>query len=175
MRRSAMSFPKIVAGMPLLLLATACDRADDLQQSEPSPTNAAAPAPPSKPSPAPLDTAALEERQNPDRVLGYYGAALSAGDWQAASLAWGRETAVTGITLQAEYGARGHVTLLPGKGTSEGACGSLYYEAPVTLRFDETGEERTGTITLRRANDVEGAAPDQLRWHIERSTVGPDR
>lgn len=170
MRRSAMACCKFAAAMPLLLLASACDRQDDSPPPAPSPTVAAP-----TPTPPPLDHGALDERQNPDRVLRYYGAALAAGDWQAASRAWGTETGVTGITLQAEYGAKGRVTLLPGKGTSEGACGSLYYEAPVTLRFDESGEERSGTITLRRVNDVEGATPDQLRWHIERSTVGPDR
>jgi hypothetical protein len=174
MGRSALACPKIacpriVAVLPLLLLASACDRqAASSQQSSPAPTPAAA-----TPTPAPLDVGALDERQNPDRVLRYYGAALAAGDWQAASRAWGAQSGVSGITLQAEYGAKGPVTLLPGKGTGEGACGSLYYEAPVTLRFDESGEERTGTITLRRVNDVEGAAPDQLRWHIEGSTVGP--
>jgi hypothetical protein len=172
MRLSAITCPKIVAVLPLLLLASACDRqADSSPPSSPSPTPAAT----VTPTPAPFDLGALDEQQNPDRVLRYYGAALAAGDWQAASRAWGAESGVSGITLQAEYGARGPVTLLPGKGTSEGACGSLYYEAPVTLRFNESGEERTGTITLRRVNDVEGASPDQLRWHIERSTVGPAR
>jgi hypothetical protein len=30
-----------------------------------------------------------------------------------------------------------------------------------------------GRLTLRRVNDVDGASPEQLRWHIERSTLQP--
>src|SRR5687767_13888035 len=98
MRRSAMTCWKFAAAMPLLLLASACDRRqDDSPSPAPSPTTVAA----TTPIPAPLDHGALAERENPDRVLRYYGAALAAGDWQAASRAWGTETGVRGITLQA--------------------------------------------------------------------------
>lgn len=51
----------------------------------------------------------------------------------------------------------------------EGAAGSLYAEVPVTLTGETIGGEafkRTGTITLKRVNDVPGATPEQLRWHI---------
>jgi hypothetical protein len=63
-----------------------------------------------------------------------------------------------------------------GKGRTEGAAGSLYYEAPVTV----TGTTRdgkpyrlNGTVTARRVNDVPGASPEQLRWHIESTTLKP--
>ena len=42
-------------------------------------------------------------------------------------------------------------------------------QAPVILRFGN-GEERKGTIVLRRVNNVDGATDEQLRWHIERSS-----
>lgn len=59
-------------------------------------------------------------------------------------------------------------------GTMEGAAGSNYYTAPVTV----TGNDREGrpirlegSAVLRRVNDVEGATPAQLRWHFERLTL----
>ncbi|HTM94895.1 MAG TPA: hypothetical protein VL100_03625 [Croceibacterium sp.] len=58
-----------------------------------------------------------------------------------------------------------------GEGTSEGAAGSIYYEVPVTLSgTTRSGGTylREGTMTLRRVNDVDGATPSQLRWHLER-------
>jgi hypothetical protein len=179
MRRDAMTCQKLTIAMPLLLLAAGCDAQE--QPTTPTPQSTVRPvaAPgsqsttPPAASPAPLDEAALNERQDPARVLRYYAAALAASDWQAASRAWGTGSGVSSITLQAEYGGKGGVTLQPGVGEIEGAAGSLFYEAPVMLRFAEGGETRTGTITLRRVNDVEGATPEQLRWHIERSTVGP--
>src|SRR5690606_30762849 len=58
-----------------------------------------------------------------------------------------------------------------GDGTSEGAAGSIYYQVPVTLSgTTRSGGTylREGTMTLRRVNDVPGATPAQLRWHLER-------
>ncbi len=61
--------------------------------------------------------------------------------------------------------------LTVGKGDQEGAAGSIFYEAPVSLRFGDAPPER-GSLVLRRVNDVDGASAAQLRWHIERSTIG---
>ena len=59
-------------------------------------------------------------------------------------------------------------------GTMEGAAGSLFYTAPVTI----TGNDRQGRpvrvegqAVLQRVNDVEGASPAQLRWHFETLTL----
>jgi hypothetical protein len=63
-----------------------------------------------------------------------------------------------------------------GKGRTEGAAGSLYYEAPVTVTGttrDDKPYRLTGTVTARRVNDVPGASAEQLRWHIERTTLDP--
>lgn len=118
-----------------------------------------------------LDIAALNERKDPDRVLRFYAAALRARDWVAAAKAWGTGSGVTATTLKASYDRTDPPTLELGKGDVEGAAGSLYYEAPVTLRFGAGMPER-GSLVLRRVNDVDGATPEQLRWHIERSTIG---
>ena len=60
-----------------------------------------------------------------------------------------------------------HVTLGPGE--SDAAMGSLYYTAPAmltgkTMAGDEFALQ--GNVVVRRVNDVDGASPAQLRWHI---------
>lgn len=68
---------------------------------------------------------------------------------------------------------RGTVVAIP-SGTMEGAAGSSYYTAPVTV----TGSDRDGRPiriegqgVLRRVNDVDGAIPAQRRWHFETLTL----
>jgi hypothetical protein len=137
------------------------------------------PLPPTAPSapvsevaaPAP-DTAALDDRRDPHRLLRFYAAALHARDWAAAARAWGAGSGVTAKTLKASYDRADPPVLELGKGEVEGAAGSLYYEAPVTLRFGPGAAPERGSLVLRRVNGVDGATPDQLRWHIERSTIG---
>lgn len=165
MRPCSMTYRSLALAIALLPLASGCDQ----REAQPNPAATI----PAAPSPPPLDVGALEERTDPNRVLQYYAAALASGDWQAAARAWGADSGVTGATLQAEYGGKGSIILQPGTGQNDGACGSLYYTAPVALRLQKANEERTGTITLRQVNNVEGATPEHLRWHIESSTVGP--
>jgi hypothetical protein len=57
-----------------------------------------------------------------------------------------------------------------GPGSGDAGAGSLYYTAQATL----TGLTRQGRryrlegpVVLRRVNDVDGATPEQLRWHID--------
>jgi hypothetical protein len=125
----------------------------------------------SKPA-AKLDMGALDERKDPDRLLRFYAAALHARDWSAASRAWGAGSGVTAATLKSAYDRAEAPRLEVGKGEEEGAAGSLYYEAPVVLRFGPDAPPERGTLTLRRVNDVPGATPEQLRWHIERAAIG---
>ena len=59
-------------------------------------------------------------------------------------------------------------------GTIEGAAGSLYYSAPVTITSegkDGHPQRIEGKAVLRRVNDVDGATPKQLRWHFETLTL----
>ena len=58
--------------------------------------------------------------------------------------------------------------------TSDAGAGSLYYTAQATL----TGLTRQGKryrlegpLILRRVNDVDGATPRQLRWHIDSAAL----
>jgi hypothetical protein len=59
-------------------------------------------------------------------------------------------------------------------GTIEGAAGSLYYSAPVTISSegkDGRPLRIEGKAVLRRVNDVDGATPAQLRWHFQTLTL----
>jgi hypothetical protein len=59
-------------------------------------------------------------------------------------------------------------------GTMEGAAGSSFYTAPVTITGEDTDGRPVrlaGEAVLRRVNDVDGATPAQLRWHFERLTL----
>lgn len=162
--------------LALAVLAAGCERKEPTPK--PAVTEAAAvPAATATPSetastaaPA-LDTAALDERRDPGRVLRFYAAALHTRDWAAAAKAWSPGSGVTAATLKAAYDRAEPPVLEFGEGNVEGAAGSLYYEAPVILRFGDAPPER-GSLVLRRVNDVDGATAEQLRWHIERSTIG---
>lgn len=67
-----------------------------------------------------------------------------------------------------DYSGYRDITVGFGDGDLEGAAGSLYYEVPVwmTATTAKGPVRREGMITLRRVNDVDGATPAQLRWHI---------
>lgn len=70
-----------------------------------------------------------------------------------------------------------HITVAVPGGTMDGGAGSLYYTAPITITgTGPDGAEATlaGEVILRRVNDVDGATPDQLQWHIERLTLQTD-
>ena len=62
-------------------------------------------------------------------------------------------------------------------GTFRGpTTGCSFYEVPVTITGLTTANKpyrRAGRLTLRRVNDVAGAMVEQLRWHIERTTLQP--
>lgn len=165
-----------------------CDRSEPAPQSAASETPALPAPPPSEPgsplpSPSPEATAGeaadavptapdFGERRNPGRVLQAYAEALHRRDWQAAARFWGQGSGVTASTLKAAYDRPVAPDLDLGEGRSEGAAGSIYYEAPVVLRFGDSAPPERGTLILRRVNDVPGASAEQLRWHIERSTIG---
>lgn len=119
-----------------------------------------------------LDTGALTERRDPARVLRFYVQALHARNWDAAARAWGKTSGITAAILKAAYDRPTPPSFEIGKGEGDAGAGSLFYEAPVVLRFGGEAMAERGTLTLRRVNDVDGATPDQLRWHIERSTIG---
>lgn len=121
-----------------------------------------------------LDTGALTEKRDPERLLRYYANAVRAGDWTSAARAWTLDAQMSADKLAAMFGSDARPKLAVGKGDVEGAAGSLYYEAPVVVDFADGSPSRRGTIVLRRVNDVPGASAEQLNWRIERtSTLTP--
>lgn len=118
-----------------------------------------------------LDMGALQERRDPERLLRFYTNAVRVGDWSSAAKAWSLDALMTPEKLEAEFGGAAGPKIAVGRGDAGTAAGSLYYEAPVTIDFQDGRESRRGTIVLRRANDVPGASELQLVWRIERSSL----
>ena len=134
----------------------------------------AAPATP-VPTPAPAPTATPpSESRDPATVVVAWAKAMTLKQWDSAYLYWGDHGARSGLTLPqfaAKWGKLGNPEFELHKGETEGAAGSLYYTAPIVL-IDGQRHLR-GEIVLRRVNDVDGASPEQLRWHIESLTTEP--
>ena len=55
-------------------------------------------------------------------------------------------------------------------GLQEGAAGSTYVSIPLTLsgKNDRNNVSRSGTLLVRRVNDVPGSTEAQRHWHIDR-------
>ena len=114
------------------------------------------------------------ESRDPAKVVVAWAKAMSLKQWGSAYLYWGDHGARSGLTLAqfaAKWGKLANPEFELRPGTTEGAAGSLYYTAPITL-IDGKRQVR-GEVVLRRVNDVDGASPEQLRWHIESLTVTP--
>ena len=83
-------------------------------------------------------------------------------------------------TSRAQFNALFHplrdITVAVPGGEMEGAAGSSYYTVPTTVtgtRTDGTKVVLKGDVVLRRVNDVDGATPAQLKWHIEQVNLRP--
>lgn len=190
MRLSVMKLPSTFALVALPLMAlplSACGGDEASRESAATPTTAAAvtqpaatadvvvtdPLPPPPPAAKPAVTLPSESR-DPRLVLVAWAKAMSLKDWDSAYLYWGEHGAASGQTLEQFRAAWGTLKdpqfdIYPGQG--EGAAGSSYYTAPLVLI--DGGRRVKGRIVLRRVNDVPGATPEQLRWHIEKLTIRP--
>ena len=114
---------------------------------------------------------------SPADVITRYYNAIAARDYRRAYALWGDSGRSSGQTYE-EF-ARGFentatVTVEVGApGRIEGAAGSQYVEVPVVIRATtRSGEQQRfeGTYTLRRSN-VDGATPEQRRWHIHSADI----
>lgn len=105
-------------------------------------------------------------------VVERYYSALNAHDYDTAWQQWG-DNGPPNQTRDGFEGGFAHTrstrvtigTLQPG----EGAAGSIYQTVPVTVEatLDDGSRQRfSGDYVVRRVNDVDGASPDQLRWHL---------
>lgn len=163
----------MVLGIGLVSGCNAPDASKDALQEPVAQASGAEPAPEPTATSAPdLDFDALQDREDPERLLRYYTAAVRAGDWDDAAKAWSSDAQVSAATLRQQYGAGTPPNLVIGKGDTESAAGTEFYQAPILVDYPaETDTDRRGTIVLRRADDVPGASEEQLNWRIERSTV----
>jgi hypothetical protein len=181
-RRGGMSRYTIPAVAALTLHLAGCDKSQI--PAQPQAAHAAAIAPESRPAVAaltakPAGTLPGPTDRDPTHALAYWRAAMEGRDWAAARSVYGDFGAQSGQTAQAFAAAWDKyriVDVTVGTGDQEGGAGSSYYDVPVTI----TGLTKAskpyhlaGQLTLRRVNDVDGASPEQLRWHIERSTLQP--
>jgi len=133
-----------------------------------------APAPAGHP---PGDTPATFDSTGPegaiDAVRRYYGA-IDGRDFRAAYALWARDGTASGKTFEefaAGFARTAHASVeITGPVAQEGAAGSSYAEVPVRVQATLTSGEVQrfeGRYVLRRVNDVPGATPEQLRWHID--------
>lgn len=163
--------------LPALALLAACG--GEAPAPQPTGSTAAAPArltpvdPLATPAPLPpqvADYPALSSRTCMD-VVRFYGQAIAAGEWEQAALAWA-DPVIDGARLQSIFAGYQRPTIDWGDPVEEGAAGSLY--CTVTGTLADAGTPGTapvsGTLELKRVNDVDGATPTQLRWTIRSST-----
>ena len=107
-------------------------------------------------------------------VLLEWARALERRDFARADAQWGAGSA--DAKSAAQFGDFASLTVGFGDGDVEGGAGSLYYEVPLTVtgkRKDGAAVTRHGTVVVRRVNDVDGATPAQLRWHLSGVALTP--
>jgi hypothetical protein len=159
------------AAIAALLLVAAC--------SQPSPESVPEAAPSPVETPAVTNAPVVEQpAAEPDKtpqgavtVADAYFDLLRAGDYAKAWSVW--PGADGGVTKDAFVGAYEKYSAYDAKlgapGSTEGAAGSIYIEIPVqvtaTLKSGGT-EQLSGTVALRRVNDVDGSTLAQRTWHI---------
>ena len=137
-----------------------------------APNRAPAPGATYSPVPPPPAPARPPSSREPDVVLRAWGDSIEARDWIVVRAFWGDEGARSGLSehdFAAQWAGLHSPRVTFGKGESEGAAGSLYYTAPVTIT--DGARVIRSEVVLRRTNDVDGATAEQLRWHVESTTL----
>ncbi len=123
----------------------------------------------------PPDTAAVDPTSPQaavDLVLTYFGA-IAEGDYRTAYEMWGPDGPPDQSFEDFRQGYAETTSVrasVEAPSDPEGAAGSIYLTVPVNVTAQTAGgadQRFEGEMVLRRVNDVPGAAPWQLRWHIE--------
>lgn len=127
--------------IPLLLLAACSEPAPPAPADAPQPVPAVTEAP--APAPSSPPAAETPTPNSPEEA-------------RDIARAW----------LEAKYPGRDVEMGEPG--AMEGAAGSIYIEIPATVAGPPA---LSGTVVLRRVNDVDGSTAEQRRWHVERDTL----
>lgn len=146
--------------------------ASDVPLTGPSVTPAAGLPVPARPEPALAKPHVPSASRDPAVVLEDMAKTIEARDWRGVRAFWGDHGTRSGMdepAFAAKWSALTAPVVTVGAGAQEGGAGSLYYTAPITI-VDGSRTIR-GEITIRRVNDVDGASPEQLRWHVESTTL----
>ena len=161
----------------LFLLPLAAGCADD-QPAENRQENQSV----AEPTAPPVENAAAApaiDRSSPEAavaVLRDYFRLIDEGKFVEAHKLWSGDELSDGAFVERYSRYRTYRGEIGEPGRVEGAAGSLYVEIPVTVTGTLTSGEdfrQTGTFTLRRANDVPGATPEQLQWRIYKTDLRP--
>jgi hypothetical protein len=139
--------------------------------SAPGSTADSAEAPPVTIVPFAIDSTGVEGALD---VLRRYYQAIDERDYRRAYALWARDGAASGQVYDAFAAGFAQTANTGVKFTGPAklgaAAGTIYAEVPVRVDATTTAGELQhfeGTYVLRRANDVPGATPEQLRWHID--------
>ena len=156
------------AALPLALLIVGCGGND-----EPAPEASEAPAPALGANALPPQVADFPVLASKDcaEVVEFYLEALSSHEYARAALVWD-DPVIDAARLEAVFGGYGEAQVEWTEPFTEGAAGSLFctVTGKLTDARDPARPMLEGTLLLRRANEVPGATPDQLRWTLQSST-----
>ncbi|WP_017301152.1 hypothetical protein [Nodosilinea nodulosa] len=174
----------------LIALLSACNA----PQAAPPPSASGPVAAPASPAPGtpestPASTAPKPSgdessllQQEAVQVIRNYYSAINRRDYSAAYALWQGDGIASQQTLeQFERGFTDTVSVavdVGDPGPVDGAAGSLYIEIPVTVTAVTGGgtpQRFRGSYVLRRVNDVPGATPEQLQWHLYSGDVAQVR
>ncbi len=116
----------------------------------------------------------VAQAENPQELIRAYYKAIDEHQYEAAYSAWGDGGAKSGQRFdefKAGFAQTERMVMeIIGPVETEGAAGSIYASVPVVVRADSKDGERknfNGRYVVKRVNDVPGATPEQLRWHID--------
>lgn len=118
-----------------------------------------------------------DSAQGAANVVQTYYALLESKKYREAHRLWGPASDLADGTFAAKFaGYREYHAEVDAPSDIEGAAGSLYVTVPVRV-YGVTAEgkkfEEPRVVTLRRANNVDGATAEQRRWHIAKVDEPP--
>lgn len=160
-----------------IFLAAACNPAEtNIPAPAPLPMGAPGAVVPVQ-APVPIADTETHQSETPQDVLSAWAQALETRDWATARAQWGDHGDQSGLSeaeFAASYAKYKTIDVAYDDAEVEGAAGSLYYQADVTMTgqtIDDQPFRLMGPVTVKRVNDVPGATPEQLRWHITTSDL----
>lgn len=176
--------PRLLLAVPAITLAACNADAPPTPSPSPSASDTAAPRPPPgyadgngindgypPLAPQPLLPDAERTETGARNVLLSFARAIELREYDQAwaMLAPAARQDMTREGFDAIFAGLDGVTVAVPGGTMEGAAGSRYYTSKATIIASDADGRPVrieGPIVLRRANDVDGANADQLRWRI---------